>query len=764
MTRLGFSLFDALLPILLGSAVAATTNSNSTITSTGFPSSLVLKASVLTHAEPFAMRNAETFVYSGLQPDLLDRIKIFAANDGVTLDIILEEAPMYSYVASYQQLSENCNTTENPQPRELCHQYDLLIGDFYTNPDRAMQVDFTPPFLRTAVSAIKYFGSDNVRFRDITTLSEASRANATICVVYDSYMDGVAMERYPDATYFKCTNQDDCVDRLKASECALFVDDELQLRYRAVADPSLVVTQENFNSQFIAWPLRYNLEPTTAKLLKRWMYAAKSNATLDELYDKYFSINLCPLGFAGPNCDDPCDPSHGRSDRLGNCVCESTKWAGADCSIEVVEDTNGIPTVLVWIGYGMVVVNFCAIFICATWLYVYRASPQVTVVQPFFLFLVLLGCLISTSTIIPMAQENTDGNPKEDTFWSVHTACMLIPWTYSVGFSITFGTLFAKIRRVHVMFQAAAEMRRISISIKETVMIIGVVLALDVAILTVWTVVDPLQWERTVLTADKYGNALSSEGHCTCEWWALFGGLIALLHFVLLGVASYLCYVTRNIPTKFSEGKYVAIAMISNLQIFVMGVPVLIIMGSDPQSSFFVRSIIVWMNDLVVLMCIFGNLMYSVWHDAKKGIDSRAALRTSAQEFARTSRLSRNSGTGGTSKVARSQFSYESEMDVVLEGSEEDTSSHEVDLPRPPEIQMEEEAPRPKREVANSWAMMAFQSSVADPLGDISESEKSTVSTDPKELTAEDPGNAPYNSSGISKNTARYFNELCDSD
>lgn len=225
--------------------------------------------------------------------------------------------------------------------------YDLLIGDFYTNPDRAMQVDFTPPFLRTAVSAIKYFGSDNLRFRDITTLSEASRANATICVVYDSYMDGVAMERYPDATYFKCTDQDDCVDRLKTSQCALFVDDELQLRYRAVADPLLVVTQENFNSQFISWPLRYDLDPTTVKLLKRWMYAAKSNATLDELYDKYFSINLCPLGFAGPNCDEPCNPIHGRSDRLGNCVCESTKWAGADCSIEVVEDTNGIPTVLV---------------------------------------------------------------------------------------------------------------------------------------------------------------------------------------------------------------------------------------------------------------------------------------------------------------------------------------------------------------------------------------------------------------------------------
>ena len=55
-----------------------------------------------------------------------------------------------------------------------------------------------------------------------------------------------------------------------------------------------------------------------------------------------------------------------------------------------------------------------------------------------------------------------------------------------------------------------------------------------------------------------------------------------------------------------------SIAMISNLQIFIVGVPILIILGSDPQSSFFVRSVIIWMNDLAVVTLIFGNLMYSV--------------------------------------------------------------------------------------------------------------------------------------------------------
>jgi ABC-type amino acid transport substrate-binding protein len=291
-----------------------------------FPSSITLRAAVLTHAEPFAVFDPETGVYSGLQIELLDAIKTFATQDNISLTIELEEAPLYAYVLMLDRLSDNCNTTENPQPLEECTRYDMLIGDYYTNPERSMGVDFTPPWLRTAVSALKYIFS--TLQGDVTTMEEAVRANATICVVYDSYMDGIAREKFPNGNYHTCDSPDDCVGKLKASKCALFVDDELQLRYRMVKDPTLQVTNENFNSQYIVWPVRSSIDRVVSKLIERWMYAAKSNATLDVLHDKYFSVNLCPLGKAGPTCDLPCHPAHGRSDRLGQCVCDSSKWTG----------------------------------------------------------------------------------------------------------------------------------------------------------------------------------------------------------------------------------------------------------------------------------------------------------------------------------------------------------------------------------------------------------------------------------------------------
>jgi gamma-aminobutyric acid type B receptor len=215
----------------------------------------------------------------------------------------------------------------------------------------------------------------------------------------------------------------------------------------------------------------------------------------------------------------------------------------------VLEDTNGIPDTLAMVGYIMVGINFTAAGICFVWLFLNRNSPQVRVSQPMFLSLVIVGCIISTSTILAMAQENTNYDIDEDSFFNVHTACMAIPWLYSVGFSITFGTLFAKIRHVYVLFKAAAGTTRPTISIKETLLIIGGVLGVDVLVLTVWTVVSPLRWERTILTMDKYQVPLSSEGYCTSDDWMIFAGILAALHLALLGFASYLCYLSRDIPT-----------------------------------------------------------------------------------------------------------------------------------------------------------------------------------------------------------------------
>lgn len=255
-----------------------------------------------------------------------------------------------------------------------------------------------------------------------------------------------------------------------------------------------------------------------------------------------------------------------------------------DCSIEVPEDTNMIPPGIKGAAYGLFGLNVLVIFVWATWLYLKRETPQVQVSEPSFLLLVLLGCLISSSTIIALAQEDEgDG---------AVPACMAIPWLYSAGFSVTFGTLFARIHRVYKVFThqyvlpmltssvrssqtssstTLRHQRPQPVNVKDTLLSIGAVLFLDVIILILWTFIDPLEWKRSVVRMDQFGHPLETSGTCHCESWKIFVSLIVVLHVGLLAVACYMCYAARFIPTKYSEHRYVSISMISNLQIFIVG-------------------------------------------------------------------------------------------------------------------------------------------------------------------------------------------------
>ena len=449
------------------------------------PLEISLRAGVL-HAPPFATVETQedgTLKFGGFQYDLLQRLKRFAAADSVELKFNLSEAPR-QYESAFNMVANDCqeslamNDSDSTLIEEqlddgddACDQLDMIIGNFYTTPDRGMRANLSPAWLRSTISTIKYIDKKR-EGRDYTTLTQVSSSNETICLKDGTFYADVVKAKFPRIrNYIMCVTQDKCIEALQAEECVLYADDELQLHARATSDHSLEVTREQFNTQYIVWPMRDTMDPMVTRLMDRWIYAATTNATLDELYFQYFQQSLCPVGTAGDNCLLPCDPDHGQADVTGACVCESTRWTGDDCSIEIPENLNSIPASFKAMAYAMLGINVLVIVICAVWLYFYRYSAQVRYSQPFFLLLVLLGCLISSCTIIAMAQED-DGE-------KMSQACMAIPWLYSVGFSVSFGTLFAKILRVYFMFTQAAHQkttgtvfhsnRRYYVTVQETV-------------------------------------------------------------------------------------------------------------------------------------------------------------------------------------------------------------------------------------------------------------------------------------------------------
>ena len=268
-----------------------------------------IRAGVL-HAPPMAiveeLENGDT-AYEGFQLDLLRRLQMFAAEDGVDFQVELERSPS-QYGEAFDLMANDCNTTENPNPLESCERFDILLGDYYSNAQRYMRADLSPAWMKTAMATIKYIEKEE-GVQDFTTLKQAEEARATVCVPLGTYLAKVVREKFPGSNYLECDpSTSNCIDNLKNGTCILYADDELALHYTASHDPSLEMTGEYFNAQYIVWPMREDLPGRISKMIKKWMYKAIENATLDELYYEYFAKERCPIGTAGDRCELPCDP------------------------------------------------------------------------------------------------------------------------------------------------------------------------------------------------------------------------------------------------------------------------------------------------------------------------------------------------------------------------------------------------------------------------------------------------------------------------
>ena len=150
----------------------------------------------------------------------------------------------------------------------------------------------------------------------------------------------------------------------------------------------------------------------------------------DQSSDLTFRIMLLPRIFVA--C------SNGNIDEArGKCVCSTGRYSGDDCSVELLEDQNELPTAISATGYSLFVILFLVICSATAFIYRYREKGVVKAYQPELLFMILLGCFISSLSIILLQIEGSS------------VACMMQPWFWSLGFSVTCGAMYAKLFRVY---------------------------------------------------------------------------------------------------------------------------------------------------------------------------------------------------------------------------------------------------------------------------------------------------------------------------
>ena len=168
---------------------------------------------------------------------------------------------------------------------------------------------------------------------------------------------------------------------------------------------------------------------------------------------------------------------------------------------------------------------------------------------------------------------------------------LLVPSATQV---LTFTPLFAKLWKVTKVVLNRS-LKPIRVGATNVMLMVVAVGAVDGLILIAWTAKSPLIYVRHILETDQYGHPIRSVGMCESESAMSYIVAIVLVHSALLVWGFQLAYKARNVGTAFSESKYITIAVVGNLQVLALAVPLLVMVADDPVSGFFLRAGVIFL-------------------------------------------------------------------------------------------------------------------------------------------------------------------------
>lgn len=261
-------------------------------------------------------------------------------------------------------------------------------------------------------------------------------------------------------------------------------------------------------------------------------------------------------------------------------------------------------------GWSLTALTLLAALACGIWTYRNRTTSVVRASQPFFLILISVGVFIFGTSIIPMAID--DGNFSVE---ACDKACMAVPWLTSIGWSILFSALYAKIKRVNIVVNNVKNFRQVKVSEKDVMTPFAILFTANLILLVVWTLVDPMFWKRIeVSPTESYGTC--SAGSDSVAWKIILAVLATLNGAALVG-ANVEAWKARKIDTEYGESSYIGLIMASILQVVLVGVPLSFLVQDNPTARFFVNSSMAFVVSMSALSLLFLPKVINLYESQK---------------------------------------------------------------------------------------------------------------------------------------------------
>ncbi|XP_035828126.1 uncharacterized protein LOC101854281 [Aplysia californica] len=255
-----------------------------------------------------------------------------------------------------------------------------------------------------------------------------------------------------------------------------------------------------------------------------------------------------------------------------------------------------------------------AVFFLAYNLY-HRRLKFIKLSSPMLNNVAVIGCILVYTGVILLG---LDDRVLTDYIFPI--VCSGRAFFLAAGFSLAFGAMFAKTFRVHQIFTRAHHGLVKSKLIQDThlLVIIGVLLAVDSALVFVWVIVDPMSRHvsntTTEVSADDE-DLIFQDQLTTCrsehlqKWLGAFYAYKGLL--LVFGV--YMAWETRHVKIPaLNDSQYIGLNVYNVVIMSVSVVVISNILSSQPTLAYTMEAFFMFLSTTVTLCLLFVPKIYAI--------------------------------------------------------------------------------------------------------------------------------------------------------
>ncbi|XP_076255856.1 gamma-aminobutyric acid type B receptor subunit 2 isoform X1 [Rhynchophorus ferrugineus] len=315
------------------------------------------------------------------------------------------------------------------------------------------------------------------------------------------------------------------------------------------------------------------------------------------------------------------------------------KWTGKyppkDRTVLIIEHTRVNKTVYAILAS----IAICGILIAAFFLAFnikYRNQRYIKMSSPQLNNLIIIGCMVTYTSIIFLGLDS--GLSSIEAFPYI---CTARAWTLMAGFSLAFGSMFSKTWRVHSIFTDVKLNKKV-IKDYQLFMIVGILLCVDVVIMTTWQVTDPFY--RETKRGEPYPHPSNEDEiiipeneYCTSENMSIFISSIYIFKGLLMVFGAFLAWETRHVSIPaLNDSRYVGFSVYNVVIMCVLGAAVALALVDHQDEMFLLISSFIIFCTTITLCLVFVPKMVELRKDPGGTIDKR--IRATLRPMSKTRR------------------------------------------------------------------------------------------------------------------------------